>query len=412
VHMELLFILLMVLATTRICGELAERFGQTAILGEIIGGIGLGIIIHETSARFSALGRANYDDSFTAITDLAIFFLMLLAGVELKPRKIVEASRRAVVIALGGFLVPLGAGFALGWMFLPDSQLKTAQSLFIGTALAITAIPVAVKILMDIGRLDTKVGNLIVSAAIFDDVFSLILLTILIGVINTGAMPQATDIIGILLKVTVFFLVTFALGLLVIPKIGRWLGKSLSADFDISAIVLYALGYAYFAELMGLHFILGAFVAGMFFNRTTLDTDLYDGIVTKLSGITNGFLAPIFFASIGMHLNIRAFAEIPLFIFLLVAVAFAGKFIGSGLLAWWLGSSRREAAAVGTAMSARGAVELVIADIALSAGVFSLPDPTPPLVRHLFSAVVIVAVVTTLMTPLVLQRILGRQQAK
>ncbi|MCB2059649.1 MAG: cation:proton antiporter [Novosphingobium sp.] len=404
--MELLYILLVVLAVTRLCGELAERLGQAALLGEIVGGIALGIVIHQTSARFTALGEATDSEAFTAITDLAIFFLMLLAGIELKPRQLAEASRKAVLIALGGFLVPLGAGFGLAWIFLPASELKTAQSLFVATALAITAIPVAVKILMDLGQLDSKVGNLIVSAALFDDVFSLILLAVLLGVVSTGTIPSAGQLLAILGNVAIFFAVTFAIGMFLIPRVAHLVMKTRSAEFEFSAILLYALAYSYFAEFMGLHFILGAFVAGMFFNRTTVDPKIFDGISSKLSGVTSGFLAPIFFASIGMHLQIVALAEIPLFVILLVIVAAAGKFVGAGLPAYWLGADRRDAAAIGVAMSARGAVELVIADIALRAGVFSQPDPPPPIVANLFSAVVIVAVATTLVAPLALRRLL------
>jgi Kef-type K+ transport system membrane component KefB len=127
-----------------------------------------------------------------------------------------------------------------------------------------------------------------------------------------------------------------------------------------------------------------------------------------MSGVTSGFLAPIFFASIGMELNLAALTEIPLFVSLLIVVAFAGKFIGAGLPAYWLGSTRSEAAALGIAMSARGAVELVIANIALRAGIFDIPDPPPPVIANLFSAVVIVAVLTTLATPILMARLLGR----
>lgn len=410
--MELLYIILVVLAVTRLAGEIAERLRQPALLGEIVGGIALGGLITVSSDSLPVLREATDNEAFTAITDLAIFFLMLLAGIELRPRKLAEASSKAVLIALGGFVVPLAAGFALAWVFLPASELKSAQALFVGTALAITAIPVAVRILMDLGQLDTKVGNLIVSAALFDDVFSLILLAVLLGIIGTGTMPGAGELVEIALNVVVFFGVTFLIGMFVIPRIAALVKKTVTAEFEFSAIILYALGYSYFAEIMGLHFILGAFVAGMFFNRTTLDKEIYDGIVTRISAVTNGFLAPIFFASIGMHLSLAAISEIPTFVGLLVVIAFLGKFIGAGLPAYWLGATRREAASLGTAMSARGAVELIIADIALRGGVFSIPDPPPPIVANLFSAVVIVAVLTTLVTPVLLQSLLGKRNAE
>lgn len=404
--MELLYIILVVLAVTRLAGELAERFEQPALLGEIIGGIALGVAISQSYSSFPILREATDSEAFNAITELAIFFLMLLAGIELKPRKLAKASSKAVVIATGGFILPLAAGFGLTWLFLPESDLKLAQALFVGTALAITAIPVAVRILMDLDQLDTPVGNLIVSSALFDDVFSLIMLAILLGIIGTGSMPGVEQLLQIGLNVVVFFVVTFAIGMFILPRIAHLIKKTRSAEFEFSAIILYALGYSYFAELMGLHFILGAFIAGMFFNRTTVDKTIYDRIVTKLSAVTSGFLAPIFFASIGMHLDIGAVTVVPVFVLLLILVAIAAKLVGAGLVAYWLGTPRRESTALGFAMSARGAVELIIADIALRAGVFSVPDPPPPIVANLFSAVVIVAVATTLIAPLLLRRIL------
>jgi Kef-type K+ transport system membrane component KefB len=168
-----------------------------------------------------------------------------------------------------------------------------------------------------------------------------------------------------------------------------------------------ALSYAYLAELFGLHFILGAFIAGLFFNRTTMDDEVYDKVKDKVSGLSSGFFAPVFFASIGLHLQLGALFEVPIFLTVLLAVAFLGKLIGGGVVAFLTGLDRREATAVGMAMSGRGAVELIVADIALRGGIFLVPDPPPPIVANLFSAIVIVAVVTTLATPISIRRILA-----
>lgn len=405
--MELLYVLLVLLVATRACGELAERLGQPALAGELVAGILLGVVVARFSGSLPVLAGLSENEVFTAITDLAIFFLMLYAGIEIKPRQLAESSRRAVMVAAGGFVLPLVAGFGLAWLFLPDSGLKLVQALFVGTALAITAVPVAVKILIDLGKLKTKVGQMIVSAALFDDVFSLVLLAALLAAIRTGGLPSATEIAALLGNIALFFAITIGIGLFVIPKVGHLVGRAKVAEFELSALLVCALGYAYLAELFGLHFILGAFMAGLFFNRTTLDRGVYEDVKAKVSGITSGFLAPVFFASIGLHLELGAVAEIPLFVAALLAVAFAGKLLGAGLVASWLGMGKRDAVAVGVAMSGRGAVELIIADIALRGGVFQAPDPPPAIVSNLFSAIVIVAVVTTLATPILLRRLLG-----
>ncbi len=169
------------------------------------------------------------------------------------------------------------------------------------------------------------------------------------------------------------------------------------------------MAFALLAELIGMHFILGSFVAGLFFSRRSIEQHTYQQVRQKVSGITTGFLAPVFFASIGLELDLSAVTKIPLFLSVLLTVAFLGKMLGAGVAGRWVGLPQREAFALGTAMSARGAVELIVAGIALRAGLFSHPQPPPPVIEYLFSAIVIVAVVTTLIVPIALRGILGSE---
>ena len=127
---------------------------------------------------------------------------------------------------------------------------------------------------------------------------------------------------------------------------------------------------------------------------------MFEGVKNRISGITTGFLAPIFFASIGMRLDLSAVEKIPLFLFLLVIAAVVGKLVGAGLPAFWMTRSWKEALIVGTGMNARGAVGLIIADIAMRQGLFLHPEPVPTVLASLFSAIIVMAVVTTLLTPI------------
>jgi Kef-type K+ transport system membrane component KefB len=403
---NLLYILLVLLLVTRLCGELAERLRQPALVGELVAGIALGVIAGRYGEALPVLAGLSENEVFNGITDLAIFFLMLLAGIELRPKELAEASGRAFAVALGGMLLPLMLGFGLGWWFLPDSPYKLAQALFLATALAITAVPVSVKVLMDLGQLNTRLGKTVVSAAVFDDVLSLMLLAILTAVIRTGGFPDASAVFVLLGKVLAFFVIAGVLGRYVLPRLGGVVRETRTEEFEMSALLIAALGFALLAEALGMHFILGAFLVGLFFVRRTISPDVYKSIRASLSSITMGFFAPLFFASIGLHLDLSAAAEIPVFVTLLVSAAFLGKLVGAGVPAWGTGFSPREAAAIGTAMSARGAVELIVAGIALQAGLFRHPEPPPPVVAHLFSAVVIMALVTTLATPMVLRPLL------
>jgi len=405
--MDLLYILLVLLLVTRLCGEVAERLDQPALVGELLAGILLGVVARNNAEALPVLAHLPDSEVFKAITDLSIFFLMLLAGVELRPRELAKASKQAMLVAVGGMVLPLLLGFGLGWLFLPESPYKFAQSLFIATALAITAVPVSVKVLMDLGKLDTPLGQVVVSAAVFDDVLSLVLLAVLTAVIRTGALPDAATMGMLAGKVVLFFAVAGLAGRYLLPRLGRALDRARAEEFELSGLLIAALAFALLAEALGMHFILGAFLAGLFFVRRTIKPKTYEAIKTKLSAITMGFFAPLFFASIGLHLDLAAAREIPLFVGLLVLAAFLGKLLGAGLPAWMAGFGLRDSAGIGVAMSARGAVELIVAGIALQAGLFGHPDPAPPEVKYLFSAIVIVALLTTLATPLIMRPILG-----
>jgi Kef-type K+ transport system membrane component KefB len=406
--MELLYILLVILLVTRACGELAVRLSQPALVGELIGGVLLGIVVHQFDAALPVLSELSSNEVFSSITDLGVFFLMLLAGLEMHPKDLAKASGGALVVAVAGFLVPLAAGCALGWFYLPESDWKMAQVLFIGTALAITAIPLAVKVLLDMGQLETRAGRVIVSAAIFDDIFGLILLAILTALLGTGELPDTAGVLLLVGRIVLFFVITTVLGLWVLPYAAKLLRKFWVEELEFSALLIVALVFCVLAEALGLHFILGSFVAGLFFTGRTLGTKVYDEVSGKINAITTGFLAPVFFASIGLHLDLSALTEIPVFVIVLILLAMLSKFAGAGLAARSVGLKRSDAAGVGVAMSARGAVELIIADIALRAGLFDHPQPIPPIVKHLFSAIVIMAIVTSVFMPVGLRLFLTR----
>ncbi len=397
--MSIIYILLILLIVTRVFGEISERFGQPALLGELLSGICLGLVVHHYDQTFPVLAGLSENEVFTAITDLGIFFLMLLGGIELSPVKLLKASKGAFWVATGGMIFPFLLGLGLAYLVLPDSHILDAQALFLGTVMAVTAVPVSIKALMDLGKLETKVGQTIVSAAVIDDILSLVLLAILTSFLQSGSIPDVAAMSLLLGKIILFFIMAIALGHYLFPAIGRFIGKSQAEEFEFSILLIAAMSYALLAEALGMHFIIGAFLAGLFFRRRTITENVYNDILSKTKGITNGFLAPVFFASIGMHLDLQALLKIPVFVLALIAIATIGKVFGAGLCARSIGMSKYESLSVGIGMNARGAVELIIADIALRAGVFSLAEPIPLVVEYMFSAVVIMAIFTTLMTP-------------
>lgn len=401
--MEILYVLLVLLAATRALGELAVRVGQPALVGELLAGVLLGILVVQHGETFPVLADLPEDSVFDAITDLGIFFLMLMAGLELRPSKLAEASGRSVMVAVGGLVLPLLLGIGLGWAVLPADDLRFARSLFLGVALAITAVPVSVGVLQSLDRLDTVVGRTIVSAALIDDVMSLLLLALLTAMLQTGGVPDAATLAQLAGKVGLYFAVAVPAGLYLFPWLGRRVRTLQGDEFEFSFLVLAGLAYAVLAELLSLHFLIGAFLAGLFFVRRTIDGKTYEDVVRKVSALTHGFFAPVFFASIGIHFEGGALLDAPLFVVLLVLVATAGKVIGAGVPARLGGMKKRDALAVGVGMNARGAVELIVADVALRAGLFEASGERDPIVGSLYSAVVITAIVTTLTTPIALK---------
>jgi Kef-type K+ transport system membrane component KefB len=214
-------------------------------------------------------------------------------------------------------------------------------------------------------------------------------------------------------RLALFFAITFPIARHVVPFIDRRLPEARAAELHFSVVMSFGLVMAVLAEALGMHFIIGAFVAGLLLSEGTLHSkaELKD-VEQKVSGITLGFLAPIFFVSIGIHLDISAFGEALWFTVALLAAAIVGKVVGCTLPARWSGVSWGESLAIGVGMNGRGAVELIVAAVALEAGLFTQPVPVPPIISAMFSAVVIAAIVTTLMTPIGLRLLLRPPLAK
>ena len=406
--MDLFYLLLTLLFLSRALGAIAHSLGQPSLVGELIAGVALGLVLHYTPPGVP-LGQELLDNElFESLTDLGIFFLMLMAGMELRPESMREASISAFSIALFGMLVPLGAGFALGWALLPPSEAHFAQSLFLGTALAITAVPVAARVLLDLGQLDSPLGRAVISAAVVDDVLSLILLAVLTGLLESGSLPSAGGLALLFGKIALFFLLAWLAGRYLMPRVGRLMNWLTVDEAEMSIVLLVGFAYAFLAEALDLHFIVGAFFAGLYFRRRTASPEVYDEVKKRVSGLTTGFLAPLFFVSIGIHVAPTAITETPIFVVALVLLAFVTKLVGAAVPAVFAGFGRRDSLAIGVGMSGRGAVELIIADVALRAGLFAIPEPPPPLVANLFSAVVIMAIVTTILTPILLRALFSR----
>lgn len=404
--MDLLIVILIVLLVARILGELMERIGQPGILGEIIAGVVLGIIILQFPGSLPWFSNIQGDRAFQILWQLGIFFLMFMAGMEMEVKELARASKKGIAIALGGVVIPFALGFGLGQIFLPGSEYKFLQSFFLGTALSITAIAVSVRVLMDLKQIQTRVGHTIISAAVIDDIIGLVLLSLLLGALKTGGIPQGGELVFLIIKVLGFFFLAIIFGKFLLPFITARFTRLKSKEFEFSMAIVIALLFGALAEYIGLHFIMGAFVVGLMIKENVFKTEVVEDIKERVSGITLGFLAPIFFISIGLHLDLAAFSSFGgiVFTIALIGAAILGKLVGCGGVAKLLKFSFRESLIIGVGMNGRGAVEIIIAVIALEAGLFALP--LSPVVSSIFSGIVIMAIITTFITPIGLKLLL------
>ncbi len=387
---ELIISLLLILAAAWALGSVFARLGMPAIMGELLAGVLLGPPI---------LGIIAPSPSIELIAEFGIFSVMFYTGLELDPKELLDNLWPAVLVAVGGFVLP----FALGYFTCKVFGGTLYQSLFVGMGVSITAIAVQSIILHSMRINRTNLGHIIIGAAIVDDILALIALSTLLGLARTGTV-QVVEVAGILLKVVVFFGVTILLGHFVLPKLTRRLHDREGKAFTFA--IASALIMAYLAELAGLHLIIGAFLAGQFLRKEIMDHKIYDAIKDRFFGISYGFLVPIFFASLSFHLKFYMDWSFVLFTVVLILSAAVGKVLGCGLGYSVLRRNFREAAIVGFGMNGRGAVELVVASVVIklsdeliAAGAIS----EPLLTGGQFSALVLMAFVTTIIAPISLK---------
>ncbi len=404
--MNILFELLILILLARLCSEGAERLGHPAAVGELTIGIILATAAIIWGSHIPFLVQLTTSSALEIAANLGIFFLVLLAGIESNLGELRQNSSSAIFVAFGGALVPLVFGFTLGVLFLPESEVKFIQAFLIGVTMSITSIPATVKALTEFRLLHSRMGQTIVGAAIVDDIVGLFLLGILTSMIQTGHIPNPIVFATLLGKVGIFFGITISLGIHVYPKVNQSLKALKMAAVEFSVLMVVALAYGLLAETLDMHWILGAFMAGLFFEPSRVGQKAYQEMKLIVTGITQGVLGPLFFIWIGTHVEIVTLTSIPLFMTFLLLIAFAGKIVGSGLPAYWGGLDRREAMIIGIGMSNRGAMELIVLSIALESGLFAFGNNDDVIVSHLFSALVLMGVITTLLSLVILRRLL------
>ncbi|MFH0816804.1 MAG: cation:proton antiporter [Methanobacteriota archaeon] len=399
----LIIMLLVILVAARLAGEASERFGQPAIIGELLAGIILGPTLLGFLDPLSLPPEDLMKVVLDVVSTLAIFFVVFYAGLEMSVKDLTSAvCGKGLYFAVGSFVVTFLAGYATGFYFMQDH----VGASFLGLCVAITALPVSIKLLADLGRLHTRTGNAIIGTAMVQDIIAITVLSILIGLnVKIGHATPFT-ILMMVMKITIFLLLIFALERSFHIKDG-WLAGKLTATMSkvkskegqFSIAVIVAMYFAVIAEFLGLSYIIGAFYGGLIFSKFAVGEMNFAAIKRGTSGIAMGFFAPIFICYIGLMFNLRELLPI-LGMFLVVLIVAVVSMFGSGYLgARMAGYNEKEARIIGVGINTRGMMEMVVALVGYNYGFID---------KNFFSILVGMALVTTMVTPSLLKYLYAR----
>jgi Kef-type K+ transport system membrane component KefB/nucleotide-binding universal stress UspA family protein len=391
----LLVQLALLLLVSRLGAEAAKRMGLPAVVGELAAGIAAGPTIfgHYFPGAFAAVfpHEAAQYHLLEVVGTLGMVLLLLLTGLETDLRLLRNLGRAALIASVMGMVIPFATGLGLGYLmpddYLADPQRRVLFSFFVATAMAISAMPVIAKILMDLELTKRNIGVVILSAGVVDDTAGWLILSVIAGVASHGEVRLGG------LVTTILFMAGFlaAMGLVIYP-VSRWLMSFIkrrfrSADADLAVLLIITFACAAATEWIGIHAVFGAFIAGTMFRQIA---HLEQATIHKLESFVFAVLAPIFFGIVGLKVNLWSLADGG-WLAVVLGVACLGKLVGCTVGSIWGGLRFWEGLSIAVAMNARGAMELVVATIGLSLGILN---------QEMFSIIVVVAIVTSFAAPL------------
>ncbi|MDQ2785059.1 MAG: cation:proton antiporter [Chloroflexota bacterium] len=366
--------LAILLVAAKLAGAVSARFGMPSVVGKILVGVLLGP---------SVFGLFRTDALLSSVASVGVILLMFMAGVETDLVQMRQVGVTALLVACGGVLVPMGGGIALMRMW----GYAWPASVFVGVVLTATSVSVTAQTLKELGRLRSRVGTVILGAAVIDDVLGIILLSIVIG-LDGGENPLRP-----LLSMGIFFLIAFAIGEWVMPHLFHHLTGLKSREASLALVLALVIVAAWAAESLGkVAAITGAYLFGLAVARRPAAEQ--ERITYGIDLLGYGLFVPVFFVVVGLEANSSAITAAPLFTALLIAVAVLTKAVGAfaGGLAGRL--PKAEAITVGVGMVTRGEVALVVATLGKETGILN---------GQLFAASLAMVLLTTIATPVLLR---------
>ena len=377
---EFLFDLALILISTKLFGLITKKVRMPQVVGALVAGVILG------PAVLNVLSETEF---IQKLAELGVIVLMFTAGLETDINQLKKTGKASFIIAVLGVIIPLAGGFFIASIFNKGNDVNTIlQNVFIGIILTATSVSITVETLKEMGKLNTRAGNAILGAAIIDDILGIIALTI-----TTSLADPSINVIIVLAKIVMFFIFAGFAGYLF-----HWAFIKLDERYqrDLRRFVILAFVFCLLLsfcaeEFFGVADITGAFIAGLVIS----DSNRSKYLNSRFETLSYMLLSPIFFASIGIKVQLTAMTKtIFIFAILLLIVAILSKVLGCALGAKLCKYSNREAIQIGTGMISRGEVALIVANKGIAMGLM-LPEFLAP--------VVIVVVVTTIVTPILLK---------
>lgn len=392
---HVLISLAVLLFAAKLFAEFFHKFKIPVVLGELLAGIIVGPYAIGALPIFEGKPLVILNETVLQIGEIAGIVILFIAGLEITPREFLRGGAASFTIGACGVIVP----FILGYYIFTLYGLQALQSILVATALTATSVAITVSVLTELGKMQTKEAKIILGAAIVDDILAIAVLSVVVTMVQTGNMaPSIIDILFLILKILGIFVLLLVGAIIIIPRIVNT-ERLWKARGSVEGIVTASFfGASAIAAAVGLSPIVGAFSVGMAVASTKIIKRVEE-YVDKLEII----FAPLFFAIIGAQVNLTGINLDVLFLSaIIVVIAVLSKLGGCGLPALMFLRNKSKAMKVGIGMISRGEVGLIVAGIGVTSGVLS---------SNIYTTLIIVVAVTTLITPVWLKKAYSKEQA-
>ena len=392
---QILLMLFVIFILAYAASAVFNRFGVPGLIGEILIGIAIAnIVVGDWSFRemLGLQAGSMNEEILEVLAELGVIFLLFAVGLETKVCNLLSIGKTAFYVALLGVIIP----FILGYTFIMYYDGNTYHAMFMGAAMVATSVGITARVIKDMGLTDRKESRIIIGAAVIDDILGMIVLAVVAGMAETGEF-SITNILIISISAVLFVILIILFCLKGIPKIQAYscrrkeCGKSTNVNM-LALSIIVCLGLAALSQYIGLAAIIGAFLAGMLFADCSCEWKLSD----KVEAL-NVFLVSFFFVSVGFKIDISDMtSEILMVGIVIIILAFISKYVGCYIGSKTDRSMEKDSSnIIGIGMVPRGEVGIIVASIGLATGVLS---------NSLYSVVVMMSIVTTIIAPVFLSR--------